>query len=217
MDWLNPTPLMVIKPIDSFTNNPQKAAWMRRFFAKNFAPGGDCGVQVSSAFGSIMPFPSAHIYFLATITTLVVLVLAACSNHRPPPNNSEIDRAIADAVTSTIAINKAVSEIERRQANLPSSQPVGAATAKIPPVIFVPPLDINWTGPLKPLIESLGNHVGYRVEKRTKPPINPVQIAVSGEFTNLAEAINSINDAAFGHATIMADRSRKVITIEYRH
>lgn len=164
-----------------------------------------------------MPFPSAHSYILAVITTLTFLVLAACSDHSPAPNNSEIDRAIADAVTSTIAINKAVSEIEKRHANLPVPPSVGAETAKIPPMTFVPPLHINWTGPLKPLIESLGNHAGYRIEKRSKPLINPVQIAVSGEFNNLAEAIDSINNAAFGHAAIMADRSQKMITIEYHH
>ena len=143
--------------------------------------------------------PSDHV---TQMTLSAIVLLTACSNPQVSKDISTIDQMIAEAVTSTVEINREVSDIEKR--------------VTTPTITFDEPFLINWKGPLKPLIDSLAEHIKYRVEHLHRPTIHPIQVVVLGEFTTLREMLDAINISTFGQAIIAANADQKVLIIDYQ-
>ncbi len=143
--------------------------------------------------------PSDHV---TRMTLSAIVIVTACSNPQVSKDTPTIDQVITEAVTSTVAINREVSKIEKRLTT--------------PTITFDEPFRINWKGPVTPLIDSLAERIKYRVEYLPKPTIHPIQVVVLGEFTTLREILDAINISTFGRAVISANADQKVLIVDYQ-
>lgn len=152
---------------------------------------------------------------------LALCILAGCGQDVQPalqPDPAEI--RFAEALAATAEANAKVAEIEKGLANLPAKRPVLEA-ADAPPVPAPAQRDpslsvrIDWNGPVEPLLHSLARLTGHSLTISGKPPINPLQVAMTGFSGHPLDAIAEIDTAAFGAAGITVDHAGRTITLAY--
>ena len=162
-----------------------------------------------------MTEPISHYYQLSVI--IIVLVLTACntSNSIPAKSDSKIDSIIAQAVTDTVALNHITASIES-QSKLTLNRPKKKGAKPSPPAFKNSIIQLDWKGPLEPLVEELTAHAGYTLQRNEKLPVNPVQVAVSGQFKNPLLALNTVMASVARFASITVDNNRKEIILVYQ-
>ena len=152
---------------------------------------------------------------------LALFILAGCGQDVQPiaqPDSVEIE--FAEALTATAEANAKVAEVEKGLARLPTKR-LAPATADTPPAPAPArrdpslPVRIDWNGPVEPLLHSLARLTGHSLTIAGKPPINPLQVAVTGFSGHPLDAIAEIDTAAFGAATITVDHAGRTITLAY--
>lgn len=111
--------------------------------------------------------------------------------------------------------------IEKSLAVLASAQ-----EAKSPPVINIEPLitpeggmggtaDIDWVGPLGPLVTRLGEMSNYRVKFLGVPPPIPVVVSITARQTVIAELLQNASLQAGQRAKILVFPENRVIEVRY--
>ena len=147
------------------------------------------------------------------LKTLAVLslILTACapSNKTPQPGPDPVELKLAEALADTARANAAVANIE--QSALPPTEEAKPREAEEE----APEFEINWTGPLVPLLHSLANHGGYSVEAEGAPPANPPVITVTGFRGSLADAVGKINRSLFGIGRVTVDHDQMKIKLTH--
>ena len=152
---------------------------------------------------------------------LALCILSGCGQDVQPvaqPDPAEIK--FAEALAATAEANAKVAEIEKGLAQLPPKRPAPEARGSPPvpaPARRDPPLSvrIDWNGPVEPLLHSLARLTGHSLAIAGKPPINPLQVAVTGFNGHPLDAIGKIDTAAFGAAGVTVDHAGKTITLAY--
>ena len=147
------------------------------------------------------------------LKTLAVLslILTACAPNTETPQSGldQVELKLAEALADTARANAAVAKIE--QAALPAAEEAKPREAEGES----PEFEINWTGPLVPLLHSLASHAGYSVEAEGPRPANPPVITVTGFRGSLADAIGRVNRSLFGIGQVAVDHDQKKIKLTH--
>ncbi len=152
---------------------------------------------------------------------LLIAILASCTHDAVPASTPDPAEAeISDALVATANANAKVAEIEKRLANLDGSQiraktrqtetePVATGTEPAGPV------RIDWNGPVEPLLHSIARLARYSVVVTGNPPVNPLQVSVTGFEGQPLDAVRKIDGSVFGAARITAKAESRTITLVY--
>ena len=147
------------------------------------------------------------------LMTLAVLslILTACapSTKTTQPGPDPVELKLAEALVDTARANAAVANIE--QSALPPAEETKTRGSRGES----PEFEINWTGPLVPLLHSLASHGGYSVEAEGARPANPPVITVTGFRGSLADAVGKINRSLFGIGRVTVDHDQRKIKLTH--
>lgn len=137
----------------------------------------------------------------------------SCNPEPPIPlcSNADIQNDLVNAASS----------IERSLKILASAQ-----EAESPPIINTAPLitpeggmggkvDIDWTGPVAPLIEKIAKMTDYRVKILGNEPAIPIIITITARDTMIAEILQNASFQAGRRAHILVFPCDHVIEVRY--
>ena len=148
---------------------------------------------------------------------------ADCVCENPPPKLITSAPVKRETVCQTVdeQLLQAASSIEK-------SLFVLAAAEKVenPPILNTAPLitpeggmggfiDVDWTGPLGPLVDKIAKLSGYRVKTLGNEPPIPVVVSISAKQAILAEVLQNASFQAGRKATILVFPSNRVIEVRY--
>jgi defect-in-organelle-trafficking protein DotD len=165
--------------------------------------------------------PHANRYLL-TPFLVATLLSAGCQVKAPLPCFRPSTTApAADPQPSEAALLETAQSIEKSLAVLASAQ-----EAKSPPVINTEPLitpeggmggtaDIDWVGPLGPLVSRLGEMSNYRVKFLGTPPAIPIVVSITAKQTVIADLLQNASLQAGQRAKILVLPENRVIEVRY--
>ncbi len=152
---------------------------------------------------------------------LLLAALAACDRSAAPPAQADsVDATIAKALATTAEANASVAAIEKQlsgvqpdlaSVSVGSSWP-GTTVESSPPQDLI---QIEWNGPIEPLIRAVAMQAGYSLTVQGPSPVNPVLVTISGFKGEADTALARIDNAAFGFASATADSSSRTILLAY--
>ncbi len=101
-----------------------------------------------------------------------------------------------------------------------------AEKAKSPPVLETTPLkspeggmggfvDMEWSGPIGPLVEKIADLTGYRAKILGKEPAIPVLVSIHAEKTPIADVLQNASLQAGKRALIMVFPHDRAIEVRY--
>lgn len=101
-----------------------------------------------------------------------------------------------------------------------------AQKAESPPILNTAPLitpeggmggtiDIDWTGPLGPLVDKIARLTEYRVKFLGNEPAIPILVTITGKRTIIAEVLQNASLQAGRRAQILVYPSNRVIEVRY--
>ena len=126
-----------------------------------------------------------------------------------------------DPLPSEASLLETAQSIEKSLAVLASAQ-----EAKSPPVVNTEPLitpeggmggtaDIDWVGPIGPLVSRLGEMSNYRVKFLGTPPAIPIVVSITAKQTVIAELLQNASLQAGQRAKILVLPENRVIEVRY--
>ncbi|MGY8607710.1 DotD/TraH family lipoprotein [Gluconobacter cerinus] len=153
---------------------------------------------------------------------LLTLSLSACadSNPGPDPTDTYYNPAIDGAVDQQIAQSTAEAAQSLKLLNL-TERARGPAPApeldvsRVPSDLLVKVTEINWSGPVEPLVEELANKAGYGFTPPMHRPTTPVLVTMSSAQTTVAHALEDIGLQVDKQATIIVDPNKKTVALRY--
>jgi defect-in-organelle-trafficking protein DotD len=127
----------------------------------------------------------------------------------------------SDPCPSEASLLETAQSIEKSLAVLASAQ-----EAKSPPVVNTEPLitpeggmggtaDIDWVGPLGPLVNQLAEMSNYRVKFLGMPPTIPIVVSITAKQTVIAELLQNASLQAGQRAKILVFPENRVIEVRY--
>ncbi len=136
-------------------------------------------------------------------------------NATPPKDQSFDPRTVEDQLVH------AAQSIEQSLGVL-----AAAEQAESPPILDTEPLttpeggmggkvDLEWTGPLAPLVQKIANLSHYRVKFLGKEPVIPVLISISAKAAVMADVLQNASLQAGKRAYILVFPTEKVIEVRY--
>lgn len=158
-------------------------------------------------------------FLLIIIINLTTCLVCGCSltNKKPNPepvacNNKEIEKQLLDTAQS----------IERSLALLAMSQ-----ESNNPPLINTAPLltpeggmggtaDIDWTGPIEPLLRKLADMTDYNLKILGSEPTIPIIVSITQNKAVIADIVKNASLQAGRQANIMVFPANKIIELRYR-
>jgi len=174
---------------------------------------------------------------LTVITTLIfaitgLLGASGCSVFRNEPCEQRLKRSCDECneepPEATICntgvetdLLAAANSIEKSLNTLAAAQEVES-----PPIINTAPLitpeggmggrvDIDWTGPVAPLINKIAKMTDYRVKFLGNEPAIPIVITITAKRTLLAEVLQNASFQAGKRAHILVFPENRVIEVRY--
>ena len=134
------------------------------------------------------------------------------SNNKYPTNDTDIGSQLASAAKS----------IEKSLAILAASQEIN----NIPVLNTIPLItpeggmgttaDIDWTGPLEPLLEKLANMTNYNLKIMGTTPSIPIIVSITQEKAIIADILKNACLQAGKRANIVVFPASKIIELRYR-
>lgn len=167
--------------------------------------------------------------------SFIALTLTGCSVLRPPINDPtvcpkpklpceetcspEVDPTSACSVEGQLV--SAAKSIEKSLHTLAAAQ-----EAESPPILRTAPLvtpeggmgntaDIDWTGPLAPLIDKIARMTDYRLKILGNEPAIPIMITITAKRAVIAEILQNACFQAGRRAHIVVYPSTRVIELRY--
>lgn len=130
-----------------------------------------------------------------------------------PANNAEIEQKLIEAAKS----------VEHSLAILAMTQ-----EASNPPVLNTGPLvtpeggmggtaDIDWTGPIEPLIYKIANLTDYTVKTFGTAPAIPIVVSITQNKSVIADILKNASLQAGKKANIMVFPASRIIELRYVH
>lgn len=127
-----------------------------------------------------------------------------------------------------VAVESVEVQLQNLASSIDSSLNTLAAAQKIenPPIINTGPLitpeggmgglvDIDWTGPVGPLVERIACMTDYRVKTLGNEPAIPIIITITAKGTILAEVLQNASFQAKKRAEILVFPQNRVIELRY--
>ena len=164
-----------------------------------------------------------------TILSLFMLMLqSGCSVLKEtPPNNASMDLATSgskDPFNSRTIEDQLVHAAKSIEQSL--SVLAAAEQAESPPILDTAPLttpeggmsgkvDLEWTGPLAPLVQKIADLSQYRVKFLGKEPPIPILISISVKAVMMADVLQNASLQAGKRAYILVFPNDKIIEVRY--
>lgn len=162
-----------------------------------------------------------HPFMLASL--LAATLLGTGCQMRTPPECVKPCTVVPppDSLPSEVSLLETAQSIEKSLAMLASAQ-----EAKSPPVINTAPLitpeggmggtaDIDWVGPIGPLVSRLGDMSNYRVKFLGTPPAIPIVVSITAQETVIADILQNASLQAGQRAKILVFPENRVIEVRY--
>ncbi len=149
-----------------------------------------------------------------------VLASAGCADpeiQSPIVASDPADTVIAEAVAETARSNRIVAEIEKRYAGLKTA-PSGLEEANVwadSNARFSEWIDIDWNGPVEPLLQSIASRMERTLRIIGKEPVTPVLVSVSYAGDSHRDALRAIDISLFGLATVVSADDGTAIELHY--
>lgn len=116
---------------------------------------------------------------------------------------------------------KTAKSIERSLSVLAAAQ-----QAEDPPILITGPLvtpeggmggtmDIDWTGPVGPLVERIARMTNYRVKFLGTEPAIPIVVSITGRRLVVAEVLQNVSFQAVKRAHVLVFPTNRVIEVRY--
>ena len=161
---------------------------------------------------------------------LIVVFVGGCSALRSPAGGTPY--TLNNPAQAKNQINSAHQPIEDQllQAALSIEQSLGvlAATEKAdnPPVFdsallttseggMGAKIDLEWTGPIGPLVQKIADLTHYRLKFLGKEPAIPILVSISVKATVIAEVLQNASLQAGKRASVLVFPSDKIIEVRY--
>jgi len=159
--------------------------------------------------------PLNHNCRFVLLGMIVLLSLSGCRTTESEVTVSSSPQA------SEAALVEAAQSIDNSLAVLASAQ-----EAKSPPVVNIGPLvtpeggmgglaDIDWVGPIGPLMTRLGDMTNYRVKFLGTPPAIPIVVSITTRDTAIAEILQNASLQAGQRAKVLVFPENRVIEVRY--
>lgn len=150
---------------------------------------------------------------------LAILALGACTAKTVEPVDppvSDIDRIIADAADRAARANVAVSEVEVAIADPQRAGP----GQTIPPSVRLPDeivqkIDLDWQGPVEPMLQALADRAGYTFRVIGRAPATPVTVSITQEDVPLHDVVREAGTMVNDVADVILNPSLKMIEMRY--
>jgi defect-in-organelle-trafficking protein DotD len=151
---------------------------------------------------------------IPTFIVICILALAGCvSEHLPPapPQSDPSSVKLAEAATQVDHSLQTLEGIRKAEypdydKDLPDPRTFG--------MTFL--ASIDWTGPIGPLVERIGDASGYRVRVLGRPPAIPIIISLEKKNVPLAIILRDADFQAADQADIFVYPARRTIELRYK-
>lgn len=164
--------------------------------------------------------------FIIFLVSFSTCFLYGCTPLRPPcapPIACEDELALDPSAHSTIEgqLIASAKSIERSLNTLASAQ-----EAENPPIINTGPLvtpeggmggivNIDWTGPIAPLLDRISKMTDYRLKILGNEPAIPIVVTITAKRAILAEILQNASFQAAKRAHVLVFPENRVIELRY--
>jgi defect-in-organelle-trafficking protein DotD len=144
------------------------------------------------------------------LTTLLIVLVAGCSS-KPTYEVSDIDYQLAKAALS----------VEDAMRTLAATQEVYAKNAINTDILITPQggmgalTRLDWSGPIEPLLERIGEMTQYRVKVLGPIPTIPVIITISSRERTIADILKDAGLQAGKRANLVVYPTSRIIELRY--
>lgn len=157
---------------------------------------------------------------------ILILLTAGCCNVKTKNSGKTKINVDDQIVKSDDNIRKSLVEvaqsIERSLATLAASQ-----ETKNPPVLNTAPLitaeggmggtaDIDWTGPIEPLLTKIADMSEYKLKILGNVPTIPIMVSITQNKSVIADILKNAALQAGRRATVVVFPANKVIELRYK-
>ncbi len=140
------------------------------------------------------------------------------TSNTKPSNKQRSNFAAANVETQLLA---AAQSIEQSLSTL-----AAAENAESAPILNTAPLvtpeggmsglaDVDWTGPIGPLVDKIANMTDYRVKVLGNEPAIPILVSISSKRTVIADILQNASLQAGRRAQILVFPSSRLIEVRY--
>lgn len=169
------------------------------------------------------------------ILCFIAMTLTGCSVIRPPitdptacprlkSSGEETCSSEVDPISACSAEGQLVAAAKSIEKSLHTL--AAAQEAESPPILRTAPLvtpeggmgntaDIDWTGPLAPLLDKIARMTDYRVKILGNEPAIPIMVTITAKRAVIAEILQNASFQAGRRAHIVVYPSTRVIELRY--
>jgi defect-in-organelle-trafficking protein DotD len=158
-------------------------------------------------------------YFVALLFSLLSL-LVACSNFstssrvaRGKPDNSELEKKLVEVADS----------VERSLTSLAASQEVNSSNVINTAPLITPEggmgaiVDIDWIGPIEPLIYKIATLSSYSVKTFGNAPQIPIIVSITQTKAMIADILKNAGLQAGNRLDLVVFPESKIIEMRYKN
>ncbi len=127
------------------------------------------------------------------------------------PFNAEVEQELI-AAAKTIEASLALLASTQEENNVPLLNTVPLVT---PEGGMGGTVDIDWTGPIEPLVQKLANMTDYRLKVLGNTPAIPIIISISQDKAIIADLLKNAGMQAGKRANIVVFPANRIIEIRY--
>jgi defect-in-organelle-trafficking protein DotD len=160
--------------------------------------------------------------------TLLVLMTSGCTVLKHPTEKSVSNAPKKTSKQAAAASSNIESQLLNTAQSIEQSLGTLAAAEKAesPPILNTAPLltseggmggkiDIDWTGPVGPLVVKLGALTNYRVKFLGSEPAIPILISINAKKTAIADVLQNASLQAGKRAHILVFPGSRLIEVRY--
>ncbi len=163
------------------------------------------------------------------LVPLLVSLIGGCTVLKKQSDDSIIDDSKQNSKQKTSRSNTSVeSQLLATAQSIEESLNTLAAAEKAEnaPILNTAPLvapeggmgglvDVDWTGPITPLIEKIANMTDYRVKSLGNEPSIPILVSVSAKRAVIADVLQNVSLQAGKRAQILVFPTSRLIEVRY--
>lgn len=129
-----------------------------------------------------------------------------------PALKQNVDSQLTAAAQEAVAGIRTLDLVERAKGPAPAPEIQESA---VPPALLAEMTEINWSGPVEPLLSDLAHRAGYAWVPPLHTPVTPAMVSLSSNKTTVAKALEDVGLQIDKFATIVVDPNKQSITLRY--